>query len=244
MLVNRRARTRADLVLEALRLGVMPLALVAEDDEGGDDDAGGGGKPGASDGKNKDEKPPRTYTQEELDRKLQGSGKEIDKLKAQLAKHEEAETKRKAAADKKKKEADDAKRKELEEQGNFKALLEEEREERKKLQEQLQGMQETETKRLESVAAENKKRTEKLAKEYRSLIPAGLGPDETRLQIERLEQLQNTNVRDVKHGGRVGPHDKKLEDLDDDAWEERMSNWGQAITMGQTGFEKKEEGKK
>jgi hypothetical protein len=80
--------------------------LAALHDKEGAGSAGSGVPPkddppqgdGAKDGGD----PPKTYTAEEVEAKLRGSGKEIERLKADLAKHEEAEKKRKAAEDKRK----------------------------------------------------------------------------------------------------------------------------------------------
>jgi len=131
----------------------------------------------------------KTYTEEEVERRLRGQGKEIERLKADAAKRDAADAKRKAAED-------EAERKRLADAGEHKALYEQAlvriaslEGEVSARERRLQEFTERETRRLEAVADANKKALRALPEELRSLVPESLGPDEQSAQIARLAAL-------------------------------------------------------
>ena len=122
-------------------------------------------------------------------RVLSSQGDRIKALEAQIAEAAQAEAERKAAAD-------EAEQKRLAEQGEYKTIAERNAAKAAELEAQLAAKDERiaafekrEKKRVESVAAANTERLEKLPESLRELVPAGLDPDAASQQIAKLEGL-------------------------------------------------------
>ncbi len=132
---------------------------------------------------------PRTYTQEQVDQMLRGSGSALKKAQEQNATYEAANAKR--AADE-----EAAKAKQLEDQGEYKALLEQIRTENATLKETVTKQLERETARLETVDKSNKARLAALPEQFHALVPPGLDADAAAAQIARLEPLAGVQAAD------------------------------------------------
>jgi len=190
--------TPADLLLEAHRNGLLPFALCVEGDDG--EDGGQGGGDDADPDKKDGEKPkPKLFTEEQVNSKLRGMAKELEKFKAREAERQQAEEEARRAEE-------EAKRKSLEKDGSLAELLALEREEKVKLAQRLQEAEarnqefaEEKIARLEAQAEANAERLKRLPKEWRKAVPDTLDPDAARVQIERLEALIPT--REVHGGG-------------------------------------------
>jgi hypothetical protein len=140
-----------------------------------------------------DDKVVKTFTADEVDQKLRGSGKVIESLKAEL------ETLKKAEEDRKQK-ASIEKKKRLEEAGKFKELHEAAEAKIKDLEGQLGGLTQKETARLEALAEQNEARKKALPKDLRDLVMPGLTPDQLADQLNRLEAVKAKQTINV-HGG-------------------------------------------
>jgi len=138
--------------------------------------------------------PPRTYTAEEHKAALVGQGKELKRLQ------EENEALAAAAAERKT--ADEAaETARLEAAGEHQKLREQAEARATALEEENNALKERETTRLEAKDKANEKRIKELPKEYRDLIPAGLGPDAKEEQIAKLERISGTAVPVGVHQG-------------------------------------------
>ena len=151
--------------------------------------------------------PPRTYSEEEVQRRMRGPGKRIAELEAEL----EARGARLAELA----QAQEAhQRKAAEEQGKFKALFEQSDAAKKSLEEQFRASQEKikalegrEAARLEAVQARNEERLKALPEALQALVPEGLTPDQAEAQLAKLEALsgQQRAVQVYSGGARGKP---------------------------------------
>lgn len=145
----------------------------------------------------------KTYTESEMLKRLQGSGKqiktqesELEKLRAKVA-EQEAETAKKQQAD-------------LESQGKFKELLAVKTTEHETLTAQLlksnqtvEGFLKERQDRATAVEEQNKVRLEALPENLRELVHDSLDPDAKASTLARLEALHGQQVKSVD--GRVFP---------------------------------------
>lgn len=131
----------------------------------------------------------RTYSEEEVQRRMRGPGKRIAELEAEL----EARGARLAELS----QAQEAhQRKAAEEQGKFKELFEQSDAARKTIEEQFRAAQEKvkalegrEAARLEALQARNEERLKALPEALQALVPEGLTPDQAEAQLAKLEAL-------------------------------------------------------
>lgn len=172
--------------------------------------------PDTSDGKDKDDKPEKTYTEDQVQAKLRGQGKQLEELNAKLAKLDEAEVKRKETADK-------AKREKLVTDGKTTELLAMEMKAKTDLEaslkerdDKIERMQQRETERLETVAKDVKARLKALPENLRDLVPSGLDVEGQAAQLVKLEAMNGTSSTVNVAGGpaRSGNH-QNLKDKTD-----------------------------
>jgi len=140
----------------------------------------------------------KTYTEKDLQQRLQGQGKELKRL-------QEAEAARKTKDDKAKAESEAARLKQLEEDGKYKDLYEQKTADLAERDAKLKSIQARETARLEHVTSENEKRTKVLSKALQDLIPGGLDADALAIHLAKLEAIHSKKVVvDVKGSGGKG----------------------------------------
>lgn len=166
--------------------------------------------PDPSTGDSTDDKGGRTYTQEELDRKLRGQGKALEEMKAKLAAYE-------ADKEKAKKKADEAKRKKMEEEGDLKGLLSEREKRIADLENALSqkdsaisGFQEKEMARLEALKDDNQKRLKALPKALHDLVVDD-DPDKMAMRLSRVEKLRAEDGQTINVRGRGGRGNENVE---------------------------------
>lgn len=149
----------------------------------------------------------RTYTQEDVDRKLRGQGKKLKEYEEKILAYESAESEKK--------------RKAMEEQGQYKELLAKAESENKALHEKLIAHTERETKRLETLALENKRRADALPEQARLLIVDGLDPDKEAIQLSKLESIfSKATIHNID--GTSGRNQTKSKEEKMASWQERV----------------------
>ena len=140
----------------------------------------------------------RTYTEEDVERRLRGSGKKIGELEARLKAFEESEARRKA-------DDEAAAKKRLEEQGQFKVLLEQTTASKAAIEAELNALREREQQRLEAKREANEEKIKALPKEARELVPPGLDPDAMEKHLLALERRVKDVTIQVRDGGTRSP---------------------------------------
>jgi hypothetical protein len=126
------------------------------------------------------------YTEEEVQAKFRGQGKQLEEKDARIKELEEKEAARE--------------RQRQEEAGEYKSIAEQEAKARKEAEEKLAGLQEKELTRLQRVTESNEKRVKDLPKQFRDLIPPSLSADELSDHLSKLEGIQQGNVISVNAG--------------------------------------------
>ncbi len=135
----------------------------------------------------------RTYSQDDVDRKLRGQGTQLKKAQAKIKAFEDARQ-----ADEKRK---------LEEQGRWQEIAKGHEVELGDLKSKVEQYEKAEVERVEKVTAKVKARFNKLPKDLQELVPKMIDPDEALDHIAKLEKLiQSPKVQiHGSSGGREGP---------------------------------------
>lgn len=130
-----------------------------------------------------------------IEGRLRGSGKELKKAQEIISAFEKEKADREAAAE-------EARRKKMAEDGEKDQLLQLERDEKTKIQEQLDAMNAKEASRISRLDEKNKSRIGALPEELRDLAPPGLTPDDLSDFLDRLEsKIVNTKIPVAGIGG-------------------------------------------
>ena len=130
-----------------------------------------------------------------IEGRLRGSGKELKKAHEIISAFEKEKADREAAAE-------EARRKKMAEDGEKDQLLQLERDEKTKIQEQLDAMNAKEASRISRLDEKNKSRIGALPEELRDLAPPGLTPDDLSDFLDRLEsKIVNTKIPVAGVGG-------------------------------------------
>ena len=135
----------------------------------------------------------RMFSKEEVDRKLQGQGKQLKEYEAKLAALESALAERTAADE-------DAKRKRMAEEGRLSEVLAQREKELEEARTSNKKFQEAEAARVQRVAEANEARAKALPDIFRDMVPEGLDPDALAAYLPKLEKL----AAEARPGGNFG----------------------------------------